>query len=68
MEREENFFSIRVGDVMNTTAKTARPDELASAVVHRMETHGIMSMPVVAPTGALLGIVHLHDIMRAGAA
>lgn len=68
MEREENFFSIRVGDVMNTTPKTARPDELASAVVHRMEKHGIMSMPVVAPDGALLGIVHLHDIMRAGVA
>jgi len=68
MEREENFFGMRLADVMNRTAKMAAPDELASAVVHRMERHGIMSMPVVAADGRLLGVVHLHDVMRAGAA
>jgi arabinose-5-phosphate isomerase len=46
----------------------ARADELGSAVVYRMEQHGIMSMPVLQPDGAIVGVVHLHDLMRAGAA
>ena len=68
MEREENFFGMQLAEVMNRTAKMAAPDELASAVVHRMEKHGIMAMPEVAADGQLLGVVHLHDMMRAGAA
>jgi arabinose-5-phosphate isomerase len=59
---------MRLAEVMNRAAKMAAPDELASAVVHRMEKHGIMAMPVVAADGQLLGVVHLHDMMRAGAA
>jgi arabinose-5-phosphate isomerase len=65
MEREEAIMSLRVADVMNRTPKLARRDELASAVVYRMETHGIMSMPVVDEREQLVGIVHLHDLMRA---
>ena len=41
--------------------------ELASAAVHLMEKHGIMALPVVDEEGRLEGIVHLHDLMRAGA-
>jgi arabinose-5-phosphate isomerase len=33
-----------------------------------METHGIMAMPVLNGQEHLVGIVHLHDLMRAGAA
>jgi arabinose-5-phosphate isomerase len=33
-----------------------------------MEKHGIMAMPVVDGSGAVVGVVHLHDLMRAGAA
>jgi arabinose-5-phosphate isomerase len=45
----------------------AEDTELGSAVVHRMETHGIMAMPVVDGAQRLVGVVHLHDLMRAGA-
>lgn len=65
MEREQNVLGVRVADVMNRTPKIARADELASAVVHRMETHGIMAMPVIDASDALVGVVHLHDLMRA---
>jgi arabinose-5-phosphate isomerase len=33
-----------------------------------MEQRGIMAMPVVDDGGHLVGVVHLHDLMRAGAA
>jgi arabinose-5-phosphate isomerase len=53
---------------MVRTPKTAQADELGSAVVYRMEQHGIMAMPVLAEDGTIIGVVHLHDLMRAGAA
>jgi arabinose-5-phosphate isomerase len=68
MEREADVFGVIVSAVMNCEPKTADADELGSAAVHRMEEHGIMAMPVVAPDGVLLGVVHLHDLMRAGVA
>ena len=39
--------------------------ELASAVAYRLEQHGIMVMPVVDSADALVGVVHLHDLLRA---
>lgn len=66
MEHEENVFPITVSKVMNTHPKTARADELGSAVVYRMETHGIISMPVLDERGSVVGVIHLHDLMRAG--
>jgi arabinose-5-phosphate isomerase len=66
IEREENVFSIKIGDVMNRTPKLAHAEELGGAVVFRMEKHGIMAMPVLDGGDALVGVVHLHDLMRAG--
>jgi arabinose-5-phosphate isomerase len=66
MEHEENVFPISVREVMNTHPKVAQSEELGSAVVYRMETHGIISMPVLGDGDRLVGIVHLHDLMRAG--
>jgi arabinose-5-phosphate isomerase len=33
-----------------------------------METFGIMAMPVLNDAGVLVGVIHLHDLLRAGAA
>lgn len=65
MERNVDVFPLLVGEVMTKTPKVAKDDELASAVVYRMETHGIMAMPVVDAKGQVVGVVHLHDLMRA---
>jgi arabinose-5-phosphate isomerase len=65
MEREENILAVPVERVINRTPKVARTDELASAVVYRMEKHGIMSMPVLGADDRLAGVIHLHDLMRA---
>ena len=66
MEHEENVFPISVTRVMNRTPKVAHADELGSAVVYRMETHGIIAMPVLNGDDEIVGVVHLHDLMRAG--
>jgi arabinose-5-phosphate isomerase len=67
MERDANFFSVPVSHVMNSRPKLVAPDALASAAVFQMETHGIMALPVVEADGRLIGIVHLHDLLRANA-
>ena len=68
MEREGDVFPIPVADVMTRSPRVARHDELASAAVYRMEQHGIMALPVLDDDDAVVGVVHLHDLMRAGVA
>lgn len=67
MEREEHFFRIIVSEVMTTHPRTAAPDELGASAVGTMERHGVMALPVLADDGRVVGMVHLHDLMRAGA-
>lgn len=68
MQRDGDVMSIRVGDVMTRRPKTVGADELASAAVHTMEQFGVIALPVLDADGRVVGVVHLHDLMRAGAA
>jgi len=65
VEHSEDLWSVPVRGVMTRSPKLARTGELASAVLYRMEQHGIMAMPVVNEGAELVGVVHLHDLMRA---
>jgi arabinose-5-phosphate isomerase len=61
------FLDGPVSAVMTRGPRTASTQELAAAVLGRMERHGIMAMPVLDDGGHLAGVIHLHDLMRAGA-
>ena len=65
MEHEMDVLSQSVERIMTREPRSARVGELASAVVYRMETHGVMAMPVLDESDRLAGVVHLHDLMRA---
>jgi arabinose-5-phosphate isomerase len=65
MERREDFQKVPVEQVMVRTPKVARADDLGSAAVYQMERHGIMAMPVLDEENRMIGMVHLHDLMRA---
>ena len=65
MERGPGVFEIPVSTVMTRSPKIATAGELANAVAYRMEQHGIMAVPVVDDSEAVVGVVHLHDLMRA---
>ena len=67
MEREPDVMVVPVERVMNRAAKVIEPGALAAAAVFQMETHGIMALPVVDAQRHLVGIVHLHDLLRANA-
>ncbi len=66
-EAHPDFLTLAVEGVMTSSPKTCQPGDLAAAVVGLMEHHGIMAMPVVDDGNGVLGVVHLHDLMRAGA-
>ena len=67
MERTADFLDTRVDMVMTKTPKTTTLDTVASAAVELMERHGIMALPVLDGGRKVVGMVHLHDLMKAGA-
>jgi arabinose-5-phosphate isomerase len=66
-ERDADFLTRAVSQVMTRTPKTASPDDLAAAAVGTMERNGVIVLPVVSDGSVIEGVVHLHDLMRAGA-
>ena len=68
MERTDQFLDMPVREVMTKTPKTTTSETLAGAAVRLMEEHGIMALPVLDGGRKVVGMVHLHDLMRAGAA
>jgi arabinose-5-phosphate isomerase len=67
MERTDRFLDLPVREIMTRTPKTTTAETLASAAVALMERHGIMALPVLDGGTQLVGMVHLHDLMKAGA-
>jgi arabinose-5-phosphate isomerase len=68
LERTQDIFGVPLHAVMTASPRVAAAEELASAAVYRMEQIGIMAMPVIDDSNHLVGVVHLHDLMRAGVA
>ncbi len=65
MEHEMDVLSQPVERIMTRTPRCAESGELASAAAFRMESFGIMAMPVLGADERLVGVVHLHDLLRA---
>lgn len=61
-----DFMEHRVREVMNPSPRTVVDDVLATEALAELRRHGIMALPVVNSDDELRGIVHLHDLLRAG--
>ncbi|TFG52739.1 MAG: KpsF/GutQ family sugar-phosphate isomerase [Gemmatimonadales bacterium] len=66
-EREPDFLDVAIDRVMTKTPKVAHPEDLAAAAVGTMERNGVIALPVLDDHERVVGVVHLHDLMRAGA-
>lgn len=62
----KNMAELGLTDIMSTTPKTIRGEELAVVGFEMMEKNSITQLIVVDQDGGYLGIVHLHDILREG--
>ena len=65
VEKTEHFFSIPVKEVMTRNPKIVLDSTLAYTTYKKMEQYRVIAMPVIDPEDKLVGIIHLHDIMRA---
>lgn len=57
-----------VEQTMTAKPTCVRPEMLVAEAVRVTETKSISVLPVVDAAGQLVGIVHLHDLLRSGAA
>jgi arabinose-5-phosphate isomerase len=62
-----NLLEARVDEVMTRSPKTVRPDQLASEALELINSSKITTL-LVANAGKPVGIVHFHDLLRAGIA
>jgi arabinose-5-phosphate isomerase len=62
-----DLLETKVDAVMTRTPKTVRPDQLASEALEILNSSKITALFVV-EASAPIGIIHLHDLLRAGVA
>jgi len=62
-----DLLAVRVDDVMTKNPKTVAGDQLVSEALELLNSSKITAV-VVVENGAPVGIVHLHDLLRAGVA
>jgi arabinose-5-phosphate isomerase len=65
IEAGADLRSARAADVMHPCPRSISPDALAVDAAEMMEAHAITSVLVVNAQGALEGVVHIGDLMRA---
>ena len=65
-----DLLSRRTGDIMTASPRTIGPDALAAEALHAMNAseRPVTTLFVVDPAGRPLGILHVHDLLRAGLA
>ncbi len=61
-----DFYGTPVGRVMSRSPKTVAQDALAEQALRIMEEHSITSLVVVDDNPAPVGVIHLHDLLKAG--
>ena len=68
LEKFSDLFNREASEVMTKNPKWIEKDALAAKAVQRMEEHSITSLFVFAKSGEKVpaGIIHLHDLLKAG--
>ena len=66
LDRQVNVHTARVAEVMTRNYKTIAPGTLAAEALQMMQHHKINALPVLNSAGRLIGILNMHDLLRAG--
>ena len=59
---------LTVNTVMTKNPKTISPDAMATKALAYMEKYSITSLAVCDENGCPIGVIHIHDLLRAGVA
>lgn len=65
-DNNADIHNTKVNEVMTKNPKTINKDMLAAEALNIMETYKITSLVVVDENQHIDGIIHIHDILRAG--
>lgn len=65
-DHNSDIHDTKVLDVMTKNPKTIKSETLAAEALNLMETFKITSLVVTNPDQQPAGIIHIHDILRAG--
>lgn len=66
LQKTTNVANLTAAQAMNRHPKTIRPDILAAAALEEMEDFNITQLVVVDGGHRPVGVVHLHDLVKAG--
>jgi len=64
LQKSSDLLNLPAGQVMSKNPKTISEDELATVALSKMEEMKITSLVVVDNNGAVIGVVHVHDLWR----
>ena len=64
----ENTSSLSAKEVMTKNPKVILINDLAAKALHIMEKHSISSLAVCDESGKPVGLIHIHDLLKAGVA
>lgn len=59
---------LKVNKVMTANPKNITPDAYAASALNLMEKFSITALPVVDDSNTPIGVIHVHDLLRAGVA
>lgn len=62
----ENLLAKKAGEIMTRNPKVVSPDALAAEAIDIMESRSITSLLILDGRGRPAGVVHLHDLLKAG--
>jgi arabinose-5-phosphate isomerase len=68
VESTPDYLGLRADAVMSRSPRSVRGSDLAAFALGHLERHSIMAAPVLDDVGQVEGVVHLHDLLRSGAA
>ncbi len=66
LEKRRDIFEIKASEIMSKNPKIIDKDELAAKALQIMEQYSITSLLIVDGKNFPTGIVHLHDLLKAG--
>ena len=66
IEKQKDISQACAKDMMGGKPKTITRDTLATKAVRIMQDHAITSLAVISDDQKIEGIIHLHDILKAG--
>ena len=65
MSTNHNLMTLKAKEVVHRDSKKIKADDLAATAIAVMEEHSITSLIITDDLNKPLGIIHLHDILKA---